>query len=448
MSILSVTELTSAIKKKLEGSFPIVIVQGEVSNCKVQSSGHCYFTLKDKESQIATILFHSNKLSKPLKEGDLVIIEGNVTVYAPRGSYQLIVKSLQYQGIGALLASIHELKAKLQAEGLFAKECKKKLPPFPNTIGVITSPTGAVIQDILQILQRRHKGFHLILYPVKVQGDGAAEEIAKAVTFFNIHHLADVLIIGRGGGSLEDLLPFHTEIVVRAVAASKIPTISAIGHETDVTLCDFAADVRAPTPSAAAELVLQEKTLQQRRCKELQARCDIALTSLIKRLRHTLFVTKKNPYFSSPYLLFSKKIQSVDDLRSKIESKMKTLIETRRLRLLALLQQRKQKDPSRQLELHRKKIQELQKNLTLSYTRLLLQKKERMQALSSHLHAINPKNLLTKGYCILFAENRDSVILSTETVMPSQCIHVLLQDGSLVATVESITHERASNLHF
>ena len=222
MKILSVSELTQEIKRQLETNFRSISVKGEISNLKVQTSGHIYFTLKDKDAQISAVLFKGStkSLSRLPKEGDQIVALGELTVYSPRGSYQLLVRELQYQGVGELLTQLHERKNRLQALGYFAKERKKKLPSFPKTIGVITSPTGAVIQDILHILQRRHSGFHLILCPVKVQGEGAKEEIAKAIYDFNRYKLADVLIVGRGGGSLEDLWAFNEEIVIEAIFRS------------------------------------------------------------------------------------------------------------------------------------------------------------------------------------------------------------------------------------
>jgi exodeoxyribonuclease VII large subunit len=261
MKALSVTELTSQIKQQLETGFSSIYVKGEISNIKLQASGHYYFTLKDAGSQISCVLFkgHTKALSRAPKEGDQVVVQGDISVYAPRGNYQLLVKTIEYVGIGTLLMQLHMLKEKLQAEGLFDKSRKKLLPRFPKIIGVITSPTGAVIQDILTVLERRSSGMHLILNPVKVQGEGSAEEIARAIDDCNRYAICDVLIVGRGGGSLEDLWAFNEEIVVRAIARSQIPIISAVGHETDVSLSDFVADVRAPTPSAAAEICTAEK---------------------------------------------------------------------------------------------------------------------------------------------------------------------------------------------
>ena len=240
MKILSVTELTSAIKAVIEPSFQGIAVKGEISNFKLQSSGHLYFTLKDAGSQISAVLFKGNAacLNKMPKEGDQVVAKGEISLYAPRGQYQIIVRELQFLGLGDLLLKLQQLKEQLQMRGWFDPAHKKKLPKLPKRIGVVTSPTGAVIQDILQVLTRRFAGFHVILNPVKVQGEGAAQEIAQAISDFNRLKLADVLIVGRGGGSIEDLWAFNEEVVAKAIFESDIPIISAVGHETDFTIAD------------------------------------------------------------------------------------------------------------------------------------------------------------------------------------------------------------------
>jgi exodeoxyribonuclease VII large subunit len=254
---LTVSELTEQIRSNLEGSFSYICVEGEISNCKPASSGHLYFSLKDSAAKIDAIMF-KNKLKtinfEP-KDGMLMRVRGSLSVYAPRGSYSIVCEEMEIAGAGEILAMLEKRKQKLAAEGLFDEEKKRPLPRFPATIGVVSSPTGAALRDILNILARRAPGIKVIILPAPVQGDEAASIIAARIKQANQWHLADVLIIGRGGGSLEDLLPFSDEEVVRAAAKSKIPTVSAVGHEIDWALCDYSADLRAPTPSAAAELV-------------------------------------------------------------------------------------------------------------------------------------------------------------------------------------------------
>ena len=254
--VFSVTQITSYIKEILEGTFRTITVEGEISNFKPSSAGHIYFTLKDNTSQLRAVMFKGATYSlnfRP-KDGDKVRCTGNISVYAPQGNYQIIVNKMEAAGAGNILAMLEQRKQKLAAEGLFDSDKKQELPAFPKTIGVVTSPSGAAIRDILQVSRRRNKNINIIVFPALVQGEGAAQTIAKMIEIANFYKLCDILIVGRGGGSIEDLLPFSEEIVVRAVAASKIPVISAVGHDIDWALCDYAADRRAATPSAAAEL--------------------------------------------------------------------------------------------------------------------------------------------------------------------------------------------------
>ena len=267
---MTVTEITYAIKQSLEGGFSHVTVHGEISNFKRQSSGHWYFSIKDTHSQLSCVCFRgsNSKLGFVPRDGQKVSVKGQITVYAPRGNYQLLCYEVRPVGVGDILAHLHQrLKLKLKAEGLFLPEHKKTLPFMPKRIGVITSPTGAVIQDIVHVLKRRFQGFQLMLFPCRVQGTEAAAEIANALRLFNQNNSCDVIIVARGGGSLEDLMPFNDETVIRAIFESEIPVISAVGHETDYTLCDLVADKRAPTPSAAAEIAVPDQSAHSHQLK-------------------------------------------------------------------------------------------------------------------------------------------------------------------------------------
>lgn len=273
LSVFSVSQITSLIKEILETSFRTITIEGEISNWRPSSSGHIYFTLKDNISQIKAVIFRSAayKLSFNPKDGDKVRCTGNLTVYAAQGNYQIVISKMEPVGAGNILQMLEERKRKLAQEGLFDSEKKRPLPLFPKTIGVITSPTGAAIRDILNIAKRRNPKINIIVLPAIVQGEGAAQTIIKMIEIANFYKLCDILIVGRGGGSLEDLLPFSEENVVRAVSSSKIPVISAVGHEIDWALCDYAADFRAPTPSAAAEMaipVLEDIKIELKNYKE------------------------------------------------------------------------------------------------------------------------------------------------------------------------------------
>ncbi|MBX7065943.1 MAG: exodeoxyribonuclease VII large subunit [Parachlamydiales bacterium] len=400
MKVFSVSELTFAIKGVLEPNFRGISVKGEISNFKVQTSGHLYFSLKDANAQISAALFKGNAAQLPRmpKEGDQVVATGEISLYAPRGQYQIIVRELQFLGMGELLLKLHQLKEELAKRGWFDKDKKKPLPKLPRRIGVVTSPTGAVIQDILNILTRRFAGLQVILNPVKVQGEGAAAEIAQAIYDFNKYNLADVLIVGRGGGSIEDLWAFNEEIVAKAIFESKIPVISAVGHETDFTIADWVADMRAPTPSAAAEIAIAEKAALINFLDGVKTQCRHRIQQQIVQARQHLNALKKHPLLSSPYGVLAPAIQRLDDF-------------------------------ARQLEL-------------LNPKGKIKEYRDRLNRLTHHLRSLHPNNVLKKGYAILFSE--DSVVVSAKDLKPHQTISALLHDGKAVAKIEEI-HESGNS---
>lgn len=416
--ILTVTQLTKAIKEKLETAFFSIQVQGEILNFKQQSSGHLYFTLKDAESQISAVLFRgqAQKLKILPKNGDQVIVQGEINVYAPRGNYQLIIRELSYAGVGELLFKLHQLKTQLEAKGLFDPIHKKPIPLSPKTIGVITSPTGAVIQDILHVLSRRHAGFHLILNPVKVQGEGAAQEIAQAIDQFNHYQLVDVIILCRGGGSLEDLWPFNEEIVAQAIFRSKIPIISAVGHETDFCISDFVSDIRAPTPSAAAEIVLAAAEQKLYSLKQILQRLQQSISHSMILRKQKLQSLSLHPMMTSPYAFVEHTSQLLDELSEKMSTSMEWLLSTKKLKIQGLRRQLENFDPLVRVQYLKKQFQQLK----------------------SHLEAINPKNLLKKGYSIVFHEKSDSIIFSKQELQLEDTIRVLTQDGEFKAKIYEI----------
>lgn len=287
METFSVSQLTERIRSNLESAFSLICVEGELSNCKFSSTGHLYFTLKDIGAAISAVMFKNRlrSLGFELRDGMLLRVRGSVSVYNQRGTYQIVCENIEVAGSGDILAVLEKRKRDLAAEGLFDTERKKPIPRFPDTVVVISSPTGAAIRDILTILRRRAEGIRVIILPTPVQGSEAAPIIARRIEQANEWNLADVLIVGRGGGALEDLLPFSEEVVVRAIAGSAIPVISAVGHEIDWTLCDFAADLRAPTPSAAAELVSESRVETREMIQKLGVRLTNAMESRLERAR-------------------------------------------------------------------------------------------------------------------------------------------------------------------
>lgn len=486
LSPLSVSQLTNAIKLSLESTFPSIHLQGEISNFKLQTSGHLYFSLKDAQAQIAAVMFKADaSLLKIMpKGGEQVIVKGELNVYPPKGNYQLIVRELAYVGIGELLQKLEMLKVKLHQMGWFKSARKKPLPRFPKRIGVVTSPTGAVIQDIINILSRRFSGFHLILYPVKVQGEGAAAEIAQAIEQMNRHNLVDVMIVGRGGGSLEDLWAFNEEIVATAIFHSRIPIISAVGHETDHCIADYVADVRAPTPSAAAEIVIAEKSQQLEFLNTLKKRIQQTLGHLIQQNHFRLKGILKHPLFMHPYSLLEFRMQKLDDFRPQIDQSLRQYLQFKRHQLEARSQQAASLKPTTLISHFRQRfvgcdrslqqyfIQRLnQDGQKLTYKRQQLDHlwqthqtrrrhllnherlrtevhqivcdqitlyRRKLEHMSDMLKALDPKNVLQKGYSILFAEKESSVINSVAKIKKGQQARLLLSDGELFITINEV----------
>ncbi|MCH9631757.1 MAG: Exodeoxyribonuclease 7 large subunit [Chlamydiae bacterium] len=438
--VLSVSQLTQAIKLHLERQFPLVVVQGEISNFKKQSSNHLYFTLKDNRSQVQCAMFSSDasSLRQLPKNGDQVQLRGEINVYPPRGNYQIIVRSLQLAGLGQLLLQLQERKEKFLKLGWFDAKIKKKLPTFPKTIGVITSPTGAVISDILQILRRRAHGFHVILNPVKVQGEGAAKEIAQAIDDLNSHKLADVIIVGRGGGSLEDLWAFNEEVVVTSIYKSKIPVIAAIGHETDTTLADLAADVRAPTPSAAAELAISEKETQITFLNNCTHRLNQIMSHLIKQKKSQLQLCTRHPLIESPLNLLRIFEQKVDEMQILMDQSLDKSFSHAKEKLHKFSYRLQALSPEVQIQKKIHYLNQLKQKFDYKIQNLLQNKKNVFKNLCTHLNAIDPKNVLKKGYSILFDEKTNCAIVSSKDISLKQKLKLILTDGSCEAVVESV----------
>lgn len=302
--IFTITEITRDMRFLLEDNFASVWVSGEVSNCKKAASGHVYLTLKDEASQLPVVMFRkeASRLRFDLEDGLKIIIHGHVTVYEPRGQYQLVADYAEPKGLGALQLAYEQLKKRLAEEGLFDAAIKKTLPPYPQKIGIITSPKGAVVHDMITIMKRRYSNMDVLIYPVKVQGTGASLEIAQAIHALNDEPDLDLLIVGRGGGSLEDLWAFNEEVVIRAIRQSRLPVISAVGHETDTTLADLAADMRAPTPSAAAEMAVPEKTILADQVAQYRSQLRYTMAQTMNYLREQITLAKKRVKHPAWYL--------------------------------------------------------------------------------------------------------------------------------------------------
>lgn len=435
--VLTVSQLTRAIKFNLESKFPFITVQGEISNFKVQTSGHLYFNIKDSEATLGAVMFRTeaSNIKKMPKEGDQVILKGSLNVYPAQGKYQMVVKELELAGMGALLLKLEELKLKLHKLGYFKSERKKPLPLFPKVIGVVTSPTGAVIQDILHVLTRRSENFRLILNPVKVQGEGAALEIAKAIRQMNDYKLCDVMIVGRGGGSIEDLWAFNEEIVAQAIYESGIPIVAAIGHETDHTIACYVADVRAPTPSAAAEIVTKESDQIKKHFLQIKTRLTQALLSHLKHDKQKLNGYMRLPLFQSPSYLLGPYMQRIDHLREDIDDVMQRRLLQSHQKLDRIKKILEALNPKLRIVQTRSRLIEKAKSIDQALLFKLKNKEHKLTRIVEVLKALDPKNLLNKGYTIIFSEKDGSVIKSIHSIQINDKIKFLLSDGKAQAII-------------
>ena len=442
--VITVSELTRRIKGLLEDKFPNVWVEGEISNFTVASSGHVYFTLKDADAQLSAVMFRgaAAKLNFKLKDGLQVIASGEVSVYEKRGQYQIIVSQMLPKGLGALQLAFEELKQRLAKEGLFDPKRKKPIPTLPQRIGLVTSPSGAAIRDFLNIIGRRFPNLHIVINPVRVQGEGAAQEIATAIDQFNALHATrklklDVLIVTRGGGSLEDLWAFNEEIVARALARSKIPTISAVGHEIDFTIADFVADLRAPTPSAAAELVVKAKeefaTLMQQYQKRLDK--DLRLSVGGARQRFTELATSY--VFRQPAELIRQYQQQVDDLRHRLSQATGAGFAAQRARLDTASEKFKLLSPQARVASWNQRLDSHQRRFDAAFARFWQTTNHRLQHVVGKLELLSPKSTLSRGYSITLLADSHRVVRSVTHVRDGSKISTKLLDGEFGSVVSS-----------
>ncbi len=392
--IYKVSEINRIVKNLLEGEFPEIWLEGEISNLTFHSSGHLYFSLKDEEAQISAIMYkwQAGELEYLPENGMKVIARGKISVFVKGGRYQIIVSALEPVGIGALQQAFEQLKRKLEREGLFDKAHKRPIPMLPQKIGIVTSPTGAAIRDILNIIERRFANVHILICPVRVQGDSAAGEIAEAIGCLNENFPSlDVLIVGRGGGSLEDLWPFNREIVARAIYNSRIPVISAVGHEVDYTIADFVADLRAPTPSAAAELVVTNKIELEKRIllltSKIKSSIEHELNEWISRYGHLA----ESRIFLHPEELYSQFQQEIDYFVEKIVSRC---------------------------------------------THFFDFQNERFNSIRGKLDVLSPLNILARGYSIAYKLPENEVLKNSSQVKVKDKVKLRLHQGHIICTVE------------
>ncbi len=417
--VYRVSEITKIIKTTLEDEIGVVVIEGEISNFRSPASGHWYFTLKDESSEIRAVMFrfYQGSAKCKLADGLQVRVKGLITVYEKGGEYQIMAYEITPAGQGELFAKFEALKKKLEAEGLFDAARKKKLPLLPLHIGIVTSPTGAAIRDMLNILGRRFPELHIIISPVRVQGEGAAEEIAEAIRLQNEYAVAQVLIVGRGGGSIEDLWAFNEECVARAIAASRIPVISAVGHEIDFTISDFVADLRAPTPSAAAELVIGRKEDFETKLSLLKKSLMDILKKKALELTSRLNIARSSHIFHKPRYLVDRLQEQVLHNKTRLTHLLQSALQERAQRFDELILRIRIKPPE--------------------ITKVL---KIRLDAYQKRLSSLNPKAILKRGYSITKDENQ-KIITDARDVKIGSTIISLLGNGTLISKVEKTINE-------
>ncbi|HSQ92393.1 MAG TPA: exodeoxyribonuclease VII large subunit [Nitrospiraceae bacterium] len=439
--MLTVSELTGLLRTSIEEQFSDVWLEGELSNLRAPGSGHVYCTLKDKTSQIRAVLFRPSavRLRFALQEGLQVIVRGRLTVYEPRGEYQIVLDSVEPKGIGALQLAFEQLKARLAAEGLFDQDRKKPIPAFPRTLGVVTSLTGAAIRDILAVLRRRWPTLHILIVPVQVQGESAGRQIAGALTALNDLGTVDVIIVGRGGGSLEDLWSFNEEIVVRAIAASRVPVVSAVGHEIDVTLADFVADLRAPTPSAAAEAVVPVLAEIVERLRELKVRLGQVM------LRHCAFERQRLDAgirgVTDVRFRIQETTQRTDEMVGQLREMIQELLTTWRERVHEVQRDLSSLNPILAIKQGLATVPQLSKRLEGQMGVVLAQHRHRIHTTLAQLNTLSPLAILGRGYSILQTVPDGQILRRANDVEVGQELEAQLASGRLGCMVTRVCND-------
>jgi exodeoxyribonuclease VII large subunit len=432
---ITVKELTRYIKTRLEQDTRLsdVWVRGEISNFTRHSSGHMYFTLKDADSRVKAIMFASYNQRLPFipKDGTKVLAKGGISVYERDGQYQMYVTQMQPDGVGSLYLAYEQLKQRLEAEGLFAVHRKKPIPRFPRAIGVVTSPTGAAVRDIIITLQRRFPAIPVQLYPVLVQGTQAAPSIVKAIRRLNEAGEVDLLIVGRGGGSLEELWAFNEEAVARAIHASLIPVISAVGHETDFTIADFVADLRAATPTAAAELAVPHHMELRQQLAVEQERMRRALQRRLQEIRERLARAQRSPYLLNPRKQLLEPVERLDRLTEQLGYRINKRLTKAREAKMGLAHRLSRHDPSEQVIYARRQSDALSRRLATAMQSLMKDKQAGFDAALKQLDALSPLKVMQRGYSLVYNEKETALVKSIHHIQPGDLVKVRLADGRL-----------------
>jgi exodeoxyribonuclease VII large subunit len=436
--IWPVRELVGQVRELVEQEYGDVWVEGEISNYRPAPSGHVYFTLKDADAQLPVVLFRRQAMLLRFRpeDGLHVLVRGRVSVYEQRGQMQLVAETMEPVGAGSLQLAFEQLKARLKAEGLFDAERKRPLPAFPRTVGIVTSPTGAVIRDFLNIVARRHSGLSVLIFPVSVQGDSAPAEIVAALDEVNASGLVDVIVVARGGGSLEDLAAFNSERVARAIAASQLPVVSAIGHETDFTIADFVADLRAPTPSAAAELITEAQHKIAERVAEQSNRLVRAARYQLLQARQRLTRLPVSRAEGRMSALLHRLAQRLDDLSQRLEAALSEQLRQHQRNVADLAAAVLRHDPRQGLAKARERLASCRVRLDRSLDRKLHESAARWSSLDARLHSLSPLAVLERGYALVL-DASGAVVRSTAQVAAGDQLTTRLSDGAFISRVES-----------
>jgi exodeoxyribonuclease VII large subunit len=445
--IWTVRALVSAVRSHVEREYSDCWVEGEISNLRIPDSGHLYFTLKEESAQIRVVMFRSSaRLLRFRPENGLhVTVRGRITVYEERGELQISAEFMEPQGAGALQLAFEQLKARLQAEGLFEASRKKPIPPLPRQIGIVTSPQGAALQDILNILARRHHSANVLIYPAQVQGDAAAGEVMAGLRHFNRSRAVEVIIIARGGGSVEDLAAFNDEGLARAVAESEIPVISAIGHETDFTIVDFVADLRAPTPSAAAELVIRSRQEIEAQAEELHRRLERAVRYRMLMARQELTQVAQHGAFARMMDGINRRQQKLDDQRFRLERGQRQIFERWRRRWEVASAAVRHYDARRRLAAVRQRLDAEVAGLAAAVRALLLEKRGGLDRRVASLEALSPVAILNRGYALVF-DAKGELVKDAALLRAGDEVSARLARGRIRARVSG-TEPESGGLH-
>ncbi len=434
-NILSVAKLNKMVGQMLKSQIGQVWINAEISNFVAAASGHWYFTLKDQQAQVKSAMFKgaNGRVTRRPKEGDSVLVRANVGLYEPRGDYQIIVEHLEFDGAGALKQQYEQLKAKLQQEGLFATQTKQALPQKISTVGIVTSATGAALHDILTVLERRNPAISVIVYPSQVQGVGAAEQIVNAIFIANRRREVDILIVGRGGGSLEDLWSFNEENVARAIFGSHLPIVSAVGHEVDVTIADFVADMRAATPSQAAELVSKDLNEIQDGIALLTQRLQHSISNKLNQLdyQHQLLTSRLQQ--NHPQHRLQQQIQRVDQLSIQLHHGLQSRLQLAQQRQQSLAHRLQRISPVHRVTSAQQQSQSLQQRLNQAMNGQLQQQQQRFARVTGILNSVSPLATLSRGYSISFVD--DKVVMDPKDVQPGDTLKTKLANGDITSKV-------------